>query len=139
MRKSLVLAAALVASLFAFSGTASAQSIGVTIGGHGGGVGIYIGDGHRHGGYRNHGNYRRGGCGGCDNDGYSGGYRAPVREVITVYVTQFVNQRVYDPSCGRYVYVQRRVQVPVRAYWDYNYGGYFYTDQYGRTVRVSQY
>lgn len=147
MKKSLfgLAAIALIAGFFALApATASAQSVGVGVNIRNGhtSVGIYVGDGHR-GGWRGnggwHGNrgpvYRNPGCNrGCGGYDYprGGGYGYQ-REVITVYVDQYV--KVWDRSCGRYV--QRRVQVPVRAYWDDRRGGYWYTDQYGNYVPVN--
>lgn len=142
MKTRIGLAAVLaIAGFFALApATASAQdvSIGVGIYGRGGHVDVRIGDRHhgRHGrwdngGYRHRGPvYRDHGCNrGCD-DGYYG--NGPARTVITVYVNQRVS--VWDRYRG--CYVDRWVQVPVRAYWDDRYGGYFYTDEYGRYVRV---
>jgi hypothetical protein len=129
-----------IAGFFAFApATASAQNVSVGVGvyGRSGHIEVHVGDRHhrRHGHWDRRGPvYRDPGCRrGCD-DGYYG--RAPVREVITVYVNRLVEQRVWDPYSRCYVWTERWVQVPAHAYWDYQYGGYFHTDEYGNYVRV---
>lgn len=140
-RFSLGLAAILVAGFFAaLPSTASAQSfdVGVSVHTRNGSFGVYLGDdnyrGRRGPVYR--GNDCRRDCGDYRGNGRYGrdrSYDRPMqREVITVYVDQRVS--VWDRRRG--CYVDRWVQVPVRAYWDYRNGGYFYTDSYGNYVRV---
>lgn len=133
-RFSLGLAAIFIIAGF-FPRTASAQSfdVGVSVHTRNGSFGIYIEDdnyrGRRGPVYRDR--CRRD----CGDYGYGRdrGYDRPVqREVITVYVDQLVS--VWDRRRG--CYVDRWIQVPVRAYWDYRYRGYFYTDSYGRYVQV---
>lgn len=137
MKTRLGLAAFLViAGFFALAPTtASAQNVGVGISVRNGhtSVGIYVNDGWNGGWRGNRGPVYRDrcnrGCGGYDYP-RGGGYQ---REVITVYVDQLVS--VWDRRCGRYI--DRWVQVPVRAYWDNRRGGYWYTDQYGNYVPVN--
>lgn len=132
MRK-LAIALAFVGCMLGFAATPANAQVGVYVGP--GGVGVRIGDGHRHGGWHNGGrryddyryNDRR-----WDNRRYDrDNYRTP--QPITITVTEWRQVRT------RYGWDNVPVRVRVVAYWDHGARSYVYRDSYGRRHYVNGY